>query len=109
MRSDLLLKLTRNKSDQEQFKDVELTGPHDYVLMEMRREEQQERPDLTKVTAGLVNMDEKLFMLAVKRLQDRGLIEGAVIEVSETGMPVSIQLAKARLTNAGIEYEKRLG
>lgn len=111
MRSDLLLKLTQkyDQKDKAYFKKVELTGPHDYVLIELYKEQQQAAPDMTKVTAALVKLDEKLFMLAVKKLQKQGLISGAVIESDETGMPCRVELSGVRLTPGGIAYERNLG
>lgn len=111
MRSDLLLKLTKKyeQQDGDHFQKVEMTGPHDYVLMEFYKEQQQEKPDMTKVTAELVQLNETIYRIAVKKLQDKGYIEGAVITLSETGMPESVDVKQVKVTPAGIEYEQHLG
>lgn len=111
MRSDLLLKLTKkyDQQNKDHFQRVEITGPHDYVLMEFYKEQQQPAPDMGKVTAELVQLDEKLFMLAVKKLQSQGLISGAVIETDDRGMPTRVEVAGVRLTEEGIVYERHLG
>jgi hypothetical protein len=111
VRSDLLLKLTKKyaQEDKEHFQKVEMTGPHDYVLMEFYKEAQQENPDMARITPELVQLNETIFRIAVKKLQDKGYIEGAEIEVSETGMPVRVDVAKVKVTPAGVEYEKHLG
>nr|WP_092070235.1 hypothetical protein [Dendrosporobacter quercicolus]NSL48171.1 hypothetical protein [Dendrosporobacter quercicolus DSM 1736]SDM07912.1 YjcQ protein [Dendrosporobacter quercicolus] len=111
MRSELLLKLTGkyNEQDKEHFKQVELTGPHDYVLIELYKEQRQANPDMSRVTPELVQLEEKLFMLAVKKLQNQGLISGAVLESDENGMPYAVDLTGVKLTPAGVAYERHLG
>ncbi|MEG6585348.1 YjcQ family protein [Dendrosporobacter sp. 1207_IL3150] len=111
MRSDLLLKLTKKYSEHEKehFKKVDLTGPHDYVLMEFYKEQLKSEPDMTKVTAEFVQLNEKIYMMAVKKLQDYGFIEGANIQVNENGMPESVDIKDVKVTQAGIDYERHLG
>lgn len=111
MRAELLLKLSQTHlhDTQGDFKNVMISGPHDYVLMEMRKEELKEDCDMTRVTAELVNMDVKLFGLAVKWLLKHGYITGAVVKCDDSQMPIEVDLTKASLTPEGIEFEKRLG
>lgn len=112
MRSDLLLKLTKTHCDDDtgEYKDVMISGPHDYLLMALRQEELQDKPDMTNVTAEKLNMDNTILALAANWLEKKGYITGAAILYPEdSNMPSGVDLTHVRLTAEGIEYEKRLG
>lgn len=112
MRSELLLKLTRTHCEDTsgEYKDVMISGPHDYLLIEMRQEELKDNSDMTRITAEKMNFDERIFALAVNWLMKKGYIEGAVIKYEEgSPMPVGADLKAVKITPEGIEYEKRLG
>lgn len=112
MRSDLMLKLTRTHCDDTsgEYKDVMISGPHDYLLVEMRLEELKKNPDMTLITPEKMNFSEPIFALAVNWLMKKGYISGAIIKYAEgSKMPVGVDLSAVKLTPEGIEYEKRLG
>lgn len=112
MRSDLLRKLmeTHCDDDKGEYKDVMISGPHDYLLMALHQEELQAQPDMTKVTAGMLNMDDTILALAANWLEKKGYITGAeILYPADSNMPSGVNLEHVRLTAEGIEYEKRLG
>ena len=112
MRSDLMLKLLRTHCEDTsgEYKDVMISGPHDYLLIEMRQEELKEKPDMTRITAATMNYNDTIFALAVNWLMKKGYITGAVIKYGEDGkMPLGADISVVKLTPEGIEYEKRLG
>lgn len=112
MRSELFLKLTRTHVDDTsgEYKDIMLSGPHDYLLIELRQEELKENPDMGSITPERMNFSGAIFGLAVNWLMKKGYITGAVIKYQEgSQMPVGADLSNVKLTPKGIEYEKRLG
>lgn len=111
MRSELLLKLTRTHVDSKEgpWGDVQLTGPHDHVLLRLAQTCRQGQP-LTAVTAGPLSLEERIFAMALKHLEKQGLLEGVAYTYTEGDpFPQSVDLSRARITEAGWEYEKRLG
>lgn len=112
MRSELMLKLTQTHCDDKSgdYKDVMISGPHDYLLIELRQEEQKDKPDMSSITAEKMNYDKRIFALATNWLMKKGYITGAVIKYEEgSPMPVGADLSNVKITPEGIEYEKRLG
>jgi hypothetical protein len=112
MRSDLMLKLLRTHCEDtnDEYKDVMISGPHDYLLIEMRLEEIKENPDMTRITAEKMNFSDTIFALAVNWLMKKGYITGAIIKYGEDArMPIGADISAVKLTPEGIEYEKRLG
>lgn len=112
MRSDLMAKLTRTHCEDTsgEYKDVMISGPHDYLLIELRQEELKDTPDMTSITAEKMNLDNRIFALATNWLLKKGFIKGAVIQYEEgSKMPVGVDLQGVSLTPEGIEYEKKLG
>ncbi len=111
MRSDLLLNITghENNMPRDRFGRIILPGPHDNILIELVKEENKEKPDMTRFTAELFELDETMFRLACKKLDKEGWIEGAVFELDDRGMPTSVDLTHVKVTDSGKEYEKRLG
>lgn len=112
MRSDLIVKLTRTHCDDTsgEYKDVMISGPHDYLLIEMRKEEQKDKPDMNSITPEKMNYDKTIFALATNWLMKKGYITGAVIKYEDgSQMPIGVDLTNMKLTPEGIEYEKRLG
>ncbi len=89
----------KSVSDNEKTIDPKLT-----VLAALYAEYQKPVPAMDAVTSEVLNMDDAVFNVAVSKLQNEKLIEGAVLHyVDQAPHPVIVQLDKVRLTSEGVE------
>ena len=74
------------------------------VLAALYAQYQKPLPMMGAVTSEVLSMDDTVFNVAVSKLQNEQLIEGAELHyVDQTSYPVLVQLDKVRLKSEGVE------
>ena len=78
------------------------------VLYAIYAEYQRDIPQMERLTAKCLDMDEYIFNIALLKLQTEGLIDGLIVWPSHFWQsPKRIITLDMRLTRAGIEYVER--
>ena len=74
------------------------------VLAALYAQYQKPLPMMGAVTSEVLSMDDTVFNVAVSKLQNEQLIEGAELHyVDQASYPVIVQLDKVRLKSEGVE------
>lgn len=75
------------------------------VLLAIYAEYQKDVPDMSKITFSSLDMDSKVFKIAVDKLENEGLIVGAKIHTPiGSQYPASVLLTFAKMTRRGIDF-----
>lgn len=73
--------------------------------MAIYTEYQKDVPDMSRITFSSLNMDSKVFNIAVDKLENEGLITGAEINTPvDSQYPASVRLTSVKTTCKGIKY-----
>lgn len=75
-----------------------------FVLYAIYVEYQKDLPDMRRVSAEALGIDEDVFIMAVLKLCNEGYITGAIPKyVDQLGYPVTVDMTRVMPTQKGIE------